>query len=591
MSFDGIIVILVLGFILLSLYLEIVGPGFTFVIGVAILGVFRVLTPSEILQGFANEQIAVIILLLLLGEVFRKTSVLDIFFDKVLHHARSYKHFMARLMFIVAPMSAFLNNTPLVAILIPYVHNWSVKNKVNVSKLMMPLSFAAILGGCATLVGTSTNLIVNGLVIEQTITTDLKPLNVFDFSIVGGSMIIVGAFYMLFIGDRLISKREVAKPDMPNDTREYLFELQLKKGSEVIGKSRGEAQFLKNQGFMMVEVFRNGILYQRISNNFVFQENDVLIFVGQKKAIAELINADKKRIIPSVGMFARRPKSDVVEIVISHKSSMIGKRLMYENFRGKYDATVIAVHRNGENLNGQIANIELRAGDALLLMVGEGFKELSKLTQDFYIISKIKEIRRLGTFKTAVLVAGTPLVIMLNILGLSKLFTGLLVLLILTQLLNIVSPKDLAKSVDYQLAFIIALSLALGVAMIKTGVAHTLADGVMYAFKPLGKFGALYGLYIITAILSAFITNKAAVAIVFPIALSVSMQMNLPPKPFVLLVSFAAAANFMTPIGYQTNLMIYGPGGYKFRDFLRVGTPLTLIYMFVAITILSYIYF
>ncbi len=591
MSFDGIIVMLVLVFILVSLYFEIVGPGFTFVISVAILGAFRVLTPNEILQGFANEQIAVIILLLLLGEVFRKTSVLDILFDRVLRHARSYKHFMARLMIIVAPLSAFLNNTPLVAILIPYVHNWSIKNKVNVSKLMMPLSFAAILGGCATLVGTSTNLIVNGLVVEQKIIPDLQPLGVFDFSIVGGTMIIIGALYMLFIGDRLISKREVANPEIPNDTREYLFELQLKKGSEVIGKSRSEAQFLKNQGFMMVEVFRNGILYQRIGKNFVFKQDDILIFVGKKQAIAELINSDKKRIIPSVGMFARRPQSDVVEIVISHKSSMIGKRLMYENFRGKYDATVIAVHRNGENLNGQIANIELRAGDALLLMVGSGFKELSKQTQDFYIISKIKEIRRLGTFKTGVLIVGAPLVILFNVLGISKLFTGLLLLLILTQLFNIVSPKDLAKSVDYQLAFIIALSLALGVAMIKTGVANILADGIMYVFKPFGKFGALYGIYIVTAILSGFITNKAAVAIVFPIALSVSMQMNLPPKPFVLLVSFAAAANFMTPIGYQTNLMIYGPGGYKFRDFLRVGTPLTIIYMLVAVTILSYIYF
>ncbi len=591
MSFEGIIVLVVLLFILLSLYFEIVGPGFTFVIGVAVLGAFKVLTPTEILQGFANEQIAIIILLLLMGEVFRKTSVLDIFFDKVFHHAKSYKHFMARLMFIVAPLSAFLNNTPLVAILIPYVHNWSSKNKVNVSKLMMPLSFAAILGGCATLVGTSTNLIVNGLVLEQEIIPDLKPLGVFDFSIVGGVMIIIGALYMLFIGDKLISKREVTEHEIPDDGREYLFELQLKKGSEVIGKSRSEAEFLKNQGFILVEVFRNGILYQRISSNFVFEENDILIFAGQKQAIAELINADKKRIIPSVGMFARRPKSEVVEIVISHKSSMIGKRLMHENFRGKYDATVIAIHRNGENLNGQIANIELRAGDALLLMVGSGFSELSKQTHDYYIISKIKEIRRLGTLKTAVLIAGTPVVILLNILGLSKLFTGLLVLLILTQLLNIVSPKDLAKSVDYELAFIIALSLALGVAMIKTGVADTLADGIMYVFKPLGKFGALYGIYIVTAILSAFITNKAAVAIVFPIALSVSLQMQLPPTPFILLVSFAAAANFMTPIGYQTNLMIYGPGGYKFRDFLRVGTPLTLIYMLVAVTILSYIYF
>jgi di/tricarboxylate transporter len=591
MSFDGILVLIVLAFILISLYFEIVGPGFTFVIGIAVLGAFRVLTPSEILQGFANEQIAVIIMLLLLGDVFRRTSVLDIFFDQVFKYAKSYKHFMARLMFIVAPLSAFLNNTPLVAVLIPYVHNWSTKNKVHVSKLMMPLSFAAILGGCATLIGTSTNLIVNGLVLDQDVIPDLKPLEVFDFAYVGVPMIFIGALYMLLVGHKLIPERKETLQNLPTDTREYVFELQLKKGSEVIGQSRSQAQFLKNEGFILAEVYREGVLYQQISQNFIFQEDDILLFVGKKEAIAELVNADKKRIIPSVGMFSRRPTSEIIEIVVSHKSSMIGKRLMYENFRGKYDATVLAVHRNGENINGQIANIELRAGDALLLMAGSEFNELSKSTQDFYLISKIKEIRRLGLLKTATLVVGTPLVILLNVLGISKLFTGLLVLLILTQFLKIITPKEMAQSVDYELAFIIALSLALGIAMINTGVAEILANGIMYAFKPLGKYGALYGIYIITALLAAFVTNKAAVAIVFPIALSISMQMHLPPTPFVLIVSFAAAANFMTPIGYQTNLMIYGPGGYKFRDFLKVGTPLTLIYMLVTVTILSRIYF
>ncbi len=591
MSFDGILVLIVLAFILVSLYFELVGPGFTFVIGIAVLGAFKVLSPTEILQGFANEQIAVIIMLLLLGDVFRRTSVLDIFFDQVFKYAKSYKHFMVRLMFIVAPLSAFLNNTPLVAVLIPYVHNWSTKNRVHVSKLMMPLSFAAILGGCATLIGTSTNLIVNGLVTDQEIIPDLKPLEVFDFAYVGVPMIIIGALYMLFIGHKLIPERKETLQDLPADTRDYVFELQLKKGSEVIGQSRSQAQFLKNEGFMLAEVYREGLLYQQISQNFIFQEDDILLFVGKKEAIAELVNADKKRIIPSVGMFSRRPKSEIIEIVVSHKSSMIGKRLMYENFRGKYDATVLAVHRNGENINGQIANIELRAGDALLLMAGSEFNELSKSTHDFYIISKIKEIRRLGLLKTATLVVGTPLIILLNVLGISKLFTGLLVLLILTQFLKIINPKDMAQSVDYELAFIIALSLALGIAMIKTGVAEILANGIMYGFRPLGKYGALYGIYIITALLAAFVTNKAAVAIVFPIALSISMQMHLPPTPFVLIVSFAAAANFMTPIGYQTNLMIYGPGGYKFRDFLKVGTPLTLIYMLVTVTILSRIYF
>jgi di/tricarboxylate transporter len=589
MGFDAILVLLVLIFLLVSLYFELMGTGIVFIISVAVLGAFRVITPGEILAGFANEQIAVIIMLLLLGDVFQKTSILDIFFDKAFKNSKNHKYFLARMMFIVAPVSAFVNNTPLVALMMPYVHSWSAKNKVNASKLLMPLSFATILGGCATLIGTSTNLVVNGLVIDQKIIPNLKPLQIFDFSSVGVPMIIIGGLYMIFFGDKLMPDRKPVQETATN-TRDYIFELQIKKGSEVIGQSRGNAPFLKNAGFILVEVIREGMLYQQIGNNFVFEENDILIFVGTKEAIADLVNADKYRIIPSVGMFSKRPKSEIVEIVISHKSTMIGKRLKNENFRGKYDATVLAVHRNGENLTGKIAQIDLRAGDTLLLLGGNQFKELSDSTRDFYIISNIKEINRLGVVRTAVLAIGTPLVIILNVLGISKLFTGLLILLIIIQLLKIVKPKDMIMGVDYELAFVIAMSLALGTAMMKTGLAEQIAHGVMFMFKPFGKFGMLAGIYMITSLMAAFITNKAAVAIIFPISISVAVQLGANPLPFILVVSFAAAANFMTPIGYQTNLMVYGPGGYKFKDFLKVGTPLTVIYMIVTVVILSVLY-
>jgi len=589
LSFDAILVIVAILFILVSLFFEIVGPAFTFVIAIAALAAFKVITPTELLSGFANEQIMNIVMLLLIGDVFRRTSVLDIFFDWFFKRAKSPRHFTFKMMYVVAPLSAFLNNTPLVAILIPYVHNWGKKNKTHVSKLLMPLSFAAILGGSATLIGTSTNMIVNGLVADQDIVPNLKPLEIFDFIYVGVPMIFIGILYMLFIGDKLLPKHDLTI-NRRDEKRDYIFELQIKKGSDFIGIERSKVPFLKNEGFILVEVFRNGVFYHQIAKNFIFEIDDVLFFAGTKEAIADIVNADKKCVIPSVGMFAKKRKTDIVEIVISHKSNMIGKRIMDENFRGKVDGTVIAIHRNGENITGRIANVELRAGDALLLMVGSHFYELSKATHDFYVISKIKEIRRLGVFRTFVLIGGMIVVIALNLLGLSKLFTGLLVLLILTQLFKIVRPKDLAQSVDYQLALIIALSLALGMAMIKTGVADMLANGVLFVFEPLGKHGLLFGIYLITSIMAAFITNKAAVAIAFPISLSVALNLGVNTTPFILVVAYAAAANFMTPIGYQTNLMIYGPGGYKFKDFLKVGTPLTIIYMIVTILILSFLY-
>ncbi len=202
LDFNVILVLLILLFIIVSLYFEIVGPGFTFVIAIAVLSAFRVITPSEVLSGFANEQIMNIIMLLLLGDIFRRTTILDIFFDKIFKQAKTPKRFMLRMMVVVAPLSAFLNNTPLVAILIPYIHNWSKKNKTSVSKLLMPLSFAAILGGTATLIGTSTNMIVNGLVVDQEIIPNLKPLEMFDFAYVGVPMVVIGIIYMMFIGDK-----------------------------------------------------------------------------------------------------------------------------------------------------------------------------------------------------------------------------------------------------------------------------------------------------------------------------------------------------------------------------------------------------
>ena len=590
LDFNAILVLLVLLFIIVSLFFDIVGPGFTFVIGIAVLSAFRVITPSELLSGFANEQIMNIIMLLLLGDVFRRTSILDIFFDRFFKYAKTPKRFMFRMMVVVAPLSAFLNNTPLVAILIPYIHNWSKKNKTSVSKLLMPLSFAAILGGTATLIGTSTNMIVNGLVADQEIIPNLKPLEMFDFAYVGVPMIIIGIIYMMVIGDKLMPEKTETIEVTDEAKRDYLFELQIKSGSDFIGVARSKVPFLKNEGFILVEVLRNGILHQQIDRNFIFKEDDILTFAGNKERIADLINADKNLVIPSVGMFSKRTQSEVIEIVVSHKSNMIGKKITQENFRGNYDATVLAIHRNGENLTGKIANVELRAGDALLLMTGNQFDRLSKASNEFYTISKIKDLRRLGVFRTIILIGGLLTVIALNVIGVGRLFTGLLVLLILTQLFKIVTPKELAKSVDYQLALIIALSLALGLAMIKTGVADILANGVLYIFEPLGKYGMLLGIYFITSLMAAFITNKAAVAIVFPISLTVALQLGVDTTPYILVVSFAAAANFMTPIGYQTNLMIYGPGGYKFKDFLKVGTPLTIIYMIVTVLILSFIY-
>ncbi|MCF6185829.1 MAG: SLC13 family permease, partial [Bacteroidales bacterium] len=318
MSFDAIIVILVLLFLIVSLYTEIVGPTMTFIIAVIVLGMTHVLKPSEIIDGFSNEQIAIIIMLLLLGDIYRRTSVLDIFFNSIFKGAKTMKSFSARMMLIVAPLSAFLNNTPLVALMMPYVHTGAQKYKASVSKLMIPLSFAAILGGCTTLIGTSTNLIVNGLVTDQKIIPNLPGLGIFDFTAVGLPMLIIGIIYLLVFGQKLLPDHKSVIETIPEISREYIMEGRIKGSSSLIGKTIAEAGLRNLEGLFLFEILRENTRITAVPNDTILLEEDILLFTGNTKAIADFVKSRDGIEIPSIGMFSRNKNHEVLEIGISH---------------------------------------------------------------------------------------------------------------------------------------------------------------------------------------------------------------------------------------------------------------------------------
>ena len=587
---DILIISIVLAFIIISLYTEIIGPAFTFLIGVIVLGFFGILTPKEILSGMANEQIAVIILLLLLGDIIRKTDIIDGLFDKVFRKTKSYRGFLIKMIVVVSGFSAFLNNTPLVAIMIPYVHNWSKRNNIKPSKLLIPLSYAAILGGCATLIGTSTNLIVNGLVTDQLIIPGLKPLELFDFTIVGLPMIFLGTIYLTLFGNKLLPDRKDVIADFSTKSREYLVEAQIRPNSKLIGKTIEGAGLRNLKGSFLVEITRGEQRLSAVSPSEIMQEEDILVFAGDTGSIAEMINSDTGLALTQIGMFVKKPHTEVLEIVVSHNSTLITKTVRQTGFRGKYDAAILAVHRNGERIPGKIGAVKLKAGDVLLLLAGDDFAKRSYDTHDFYLISKIREFRKLKLYKSLTLFGGVAAAIFLSAIGVISLFMALMILMIIILLLKIASPKDIPKSIDYNLAIIIVLSLAIGTAMIKTGMADIIANFIISVFKPFGPLGLLFGIFLITNLLASYITSKAAAAIIFPISVTAAINLGLPTTPFILIVAFAAAANFITPIGYQTNLMVYGPGGYSFKDYMKIGLPLTFIYMFTTVAIL-YFYF
>ncbi|HJZ40281.1 MAG TPA: SLC13 family permease [Bacteroidales bacterium] len=590
-SFDLVLVFVMLLFILISLYRNLLGISFTFLIAVITLGVFGVLTPSEIISGFGNEQVAVVILMLLFSDVLRKTNIIENTFDRLFRRTRTYRGFISRMALAVSGFSMVLNNTPLVAVMMPYIHSWTRRNNFAPSKFLIPLSYASILGGSATLIGTSTNLIVNSMVVDQTILPGLESLHMFDFAWVGVPMIFIGTLYLLLFGNLLLPSKSGVSDDYGSNAREYVIEAKVRSNSHLIGQTIGETGLAEIRGLFLVAIIRKSFRITSVPSDVVLDKGDVLVFAGETRNIAELITTNSGLILPEVGMLTKVRRANVIEVVVSQNSTLINKSVRDTNFRGKFDAGIIAVHRNGEKIESKLGNVILKSGDVLLLFAGENFVSRSKDSSDFYFISKVTEFIKLDWYKSLIMIGGTILIIVLSALNIISLFMGLIIMILVSMVFKVTNPKDIPARIDYNLAMVIVLSLALGTAMMKSGAASLVANGVISVFLPMGKIGVLLGIYMITALLAAYITTKAAVAIVFPIALSVAQQLGVPGTPFVLAVAYAAACTFITPHGYVTNLMVYGPGGYSFRDFMRIGLPLTVIYMVVAVFLLAVVYF
>lgn len=583
-EFEILLVFGVIAFLLPALYLDWFRPSISFLLAISVLAVFGVLSPKDVLAGLANDSIAVIVLLLVLSEIIKKSTVVNLLFDRLFLPAKTAKGFIGRMMLVVAPASAFFNNTPLVAMMMPYIHHWSKKRKVSASKLMIPLSYAAILGGCATLVGTSTNLIVNGLA-EDSGTVQLE---IFDFAWAGVPMMIVGGLYLAFVSGRLLPDHQDAAKTFEDSSGNYFVEAVVKPGSQLIGQSITNAGLRALEGLFLVEIVREGRLITPVSPEEVLQENDNLIFTGNTEAIGDLTRPSLGLSLPKACEIYTRGNVNVVQVVVSHNSWLAGKSVKESDFRGKYDGGIVAIQRDGETLSGKIGDVVLRPGDSLLVLSGSDFFKRAEAGKDLYVIGRIMERSDVDFWKVALLVGGLLGAVVLSALKIVPLFTALLVLLGAVLLLNIVPISEIRKGVDFDLVVLLAMGLALGRAMINSGAATYIAAGLEGLSSQFGPVGLLAIIFVITNALASYITNVSAVAIIFPISVAIAQSMGYDIKPFVLVVAFGAAANFITPIGYQTNLMVYGPGGYSFRDYMKVGFPLTILYMVVCVGALSW---
>lgn len=580
----SIIVALVVLFLIVVLYKEWIRPGIAFMVAIVILLLSGVITPAESLAGFANEQLAVIVLLMVISNTLRKTHFIDSIFNRIFRVEDGPRRFMLKMTAGIGPASAFLNNTPLVAMMLPYVYAWTEKKNLSASQFLIPLSYASILGGCVTLIGTSTNLIVNGLAIEQ----GENGLGIFDFSIVGVPMLLLGGVYLLLFSRKLL-------PDIPSSideakTREYFVETLLTPDSDLVGKSVETASLRQLKGLYLVEIRRRKNTIAPVPPDLILEPNDKLFFAGDPEGVVELTKPAFGLSLPKACDLPRESLAKVVELVIAPHSNLIGQKVKNTDFRGRYNGAIMAVHRGDERLKGKIGDIELQGGDVLLVLSGSGFLKRVEAGQNFYILSLVSEVHNFSIWKSATLVGGLILSILLAAFEWVPLFISLVSLVIVSILLDLLKTREIKDNADMNLIVIIALGLALGKAMVNSGLAHFLAHTGMDVVKPFGGWALIAGIFLITNILSAFMTSKAAVAIILPVALAVAHDLQLPVEPFILVVAFGGAANFITPIGYQTNLMVYTPGGYSFGDYFRLGTPLTILYLVVTTWILTAYY-
>jgi di/tricarboxylate transporter len=583
-DFQQIFVLCVVVFLVFTLYKELFSPSLTFFIATIALLLGGVITPTELLKGLSNQQIIVIFLLVLITAGLRSIYGSELF-SKLFNPNLKPKAFLFRMMLTVSSISAFLNNTPIVAFMIPYVKEWADRTGNPASKFLIPLSFATILGGMITVIGTSTNLVLNGLIQQY----GLPMLGFKDFLFLGIIVTIVGWIYLYFVAYKLLPSNTNKIDALRQNLKEYIVETEVVAGSKIIGKSVQDAGLRNLQDVFLVEILREEKVISPVSPEMELEAGDFLFFSGNTQSIYNLIKEDNGLRIHKQDSLEVEGHFNFVEAVIPASSDLIGLRIKDSDFRKKYNASIIAIHRNGNQVSGKVGEMELAGGDFLLLLAGEGQLN-GNSEKDLFFISVPK---KLASRKTPWLTwAGFACfgLLMLGVVDVLPLFTVSLVILSLLVFFGVLNLNEIKRQLDLGLLMVLVCSLAIGVALEKSGTATLIASGLINVGKQMGPIAVVASLFVVTIFLTALITNAACVSIVFPISMALADQMHLPYTPFFVAIAFAASGDFITPMGYQTNLMVYGPGGYTFKDFAKVGAPLTILYAVICITFITWFY-
>lgn len=584
-NFDAILTIAVVVGILICLIRNIAPADWLFLGGVILLCAAGVIDSKQALAGFSNPGMMTVAALFVVAAGLRDTGILDYVGQKVLGSATKLTQAYWRLTGVTVTLSAFLNNTPIVAMFVPVVIDWCRRNQVSPSKLLIPLSYLTILGGTCTLIGTSTNLVVDGLMTSN----GMPGIGLFEIGMVGLPYALVGVIYLWLLGPKLLPNRQELLEQLGESRREYLTEMRVEANCPLIGKSVEASSLRGLNGLFLIEIDRQGELISPVKPEQVIKLGDQLIFAGVVSTMVELEKipnlvpvADPHYDVSPKNQAGRR----LWEAVVSPTSPLVGKTLRDADFRATYGAAVLAMHRGGQRIAQKLGTVEIRSGDTMLLLAPRHFRRAFRNDSAFYLISDVSEWRPLRRDRAGIALAVFAALIVVMTTG--WLPTEIAAILAAVAMVGVraISSSDARQSIEWPVLITIAASFGIGTALSESGVAGSIANQLVWLTQGWGPTASLAMIFLVGAFLTAIITNNAAAVLMFPICLATAEILQVDSRPFMMALVLSASASFATPIGYQTNMMVYGPGGYKFVDFIRIGTPLTLILWLIAVVLI-----
>lgn len=602
----------VVGLLVAALASNRMGADTALLAALVVLMLIGVLPPDAAIRGFAHPAVIMIAGMFVIACGLGETGAFAAIANRLLGMPRTPTGAQVRLMAPVAVMSAFMNNTPIVAIYLPIVSDWARKLRLSPSHLYMPLSFAAILGGMCTLIGTSTNIMINNLYVgwasENAAMLDARfglavpgPTKQFWWmAAVGAPIALAGLATVALTARRLLPERRTPL-SYDDAARRYTVELMVEPAAGLVGKSIEQAGLRHLPGLYLSEIERDGNVLPAVGPEERLEAHDRLVFVGVLDSVLDLLRI--RGLVPATDQVHKvdvpgRQRS-VVEAVVSRNSPLVRRSVRESKFRTRYNAAIIAVHRGGEQLKGKIGDIVLQPGDTLLLSTHAGFADAYRNSDHFYLISTLDEAREIRHDRAWVALAILGLVVALLTLPFERVFEAVglqqtalhepMVVVWLGATLMVLTrccTGTLARrSIDWQVLLVVGAAIGLGEAMMRTGAAQGIADAIFAIVRPGGPYALLLAVAIVTSVFTQLMSNAAAAVLMFPIAVAAALDAGVSPEPFVVTLMVAAAGSFLTPIGYQTNLMVAGPGGYRFADYLRLGLPLTILVAVMATVI------